>query len=188
MSLPKRYSSLISHVFAYREIIDKGAHNRCACFCVSCIIARVYSRSARADGYTHMISQFSSRSSRPRCPHPSSSTSPAALITRSRGFVLSDRTPCNRMTGQNAHNWNKRIKSSWNSGSWISPPVKPPMSVVHHGIPEMPMLRPIQTCLRRMSNRLWMSPLHTSAPYRWSRPTRSEPGVHVVHASCIILS
>jgi hypothetical protein len=53
------------------------------------------------------------------------------------------------------------MNSSRKAGSSGWPPMKPPMSVVHQGMPATPMLRPTHTCLRRVSQSLRISPLHT---------------------------
>ena len=47
--------------------------------------------------------------------------------------------------------WNQRITSSRYSGSSGSPPWKPPMSVVHHGMPERPMFSPAGIWARSVS-------------------------------------
>ena len=41
------------------------------------------------------------------------------------------------------------------------------MSVVHQGMPAMPMFSPAANWLRKLSKLEWMSPLHTKAPYFW---------------------
>ena len=41
------------------------------------------------------------------------------------------------------------------------------MSVVHQGMPAMPMFSPAASWLRRLSKVEWMSPDQTSAPYLW---------------------
>ena len=87
----------------------------------------------------------------------------------------------------NTPNWNHRTMSSRNSGDLMSPPLNPPMSVVHHGMPEMPMLSPAGICRRRSSKVESMSPDQTAAPYRWlpaqadrqSETTSSSPSARI---------
>ena len=86
---------------------------------------------------------------------------PTVLI----GGVCGSRSPCRRMTGQNVPYWNQRANTSRNASSSGLPPWKPPMSVVHHGMPAMPMCRPAANWLRKLSKLEWMSPDQTSAPY-----------------------
>ena len=50
--------------------------------------------------------------------------------------------PCRRNTGQNTPYWNQRTSSSRNAGSLGSPKSKPPMSVVHQGMPATAMCSP----------------------------------------------
>ena len=78
--------------------------------------------------------------------------------------VRGARKPCSRNSGQKAPNWNQRTISSRKSGSSGSPPWKPPMSVVHHGMPERPMFRPARTWWRSESQVAGMSPDQTAAP------------------------
>ncbi len=88
---------------------------------------------------------------------------PSAACTGVDGI----RSPCKRMTGQNAPNWNHRTSSSRKPSSSGSPWWKPPMSVVNHGIPATPMWMPAVTWARSAAKLEAMSPDHTRAPYRW---------------------
>ncbi len=53
------------------------------------------------------------------------------------------------------------------------PPWNPPMSEVHHGMPERPMLSPPATWRRSESQVDGMSADQTAVPYRWL-PTHAE--------------
>ncbi|OUD88204.1 hypothetical protein BC477_09420 [Clavibacter michiganensis subsp. michiganensis] len=81
-----------------------------------------------------------------------------------RTSTLGPRSPCSRITGEKAPNWNQRTSSSWNAGSSVRAPAKPPMSVVNQGMPATPMWIPAVTCRASASNVEWMSPDQTSAP------------------------
>ena len=54
--------------------------------------------------------------------------------------------------------------SSRNEGDVMSPFLKPPMSVVHHGMPDRPMFSPAGIWRRRSSNVESISPDQTRAP------------------------
>ena len=75
-------------------------------------------------------------------------------------------TPWSLKSGQKTPNWNQRTTSSRKYGELGSPPLKPPMSVVHHGIPEMAMFKPAGIWAASASNVESVSPDHTAAPYR----------------------
>ena len=98
------------------------------------------------------------------CSSPNDQTSLAAPVCSDPIMVPGWRTPCSRKTGQNTPNWNQRTISSRNDGSLMSPFLKPPMSVVHHGMPDRPMLRPAEIWRRRSSKVESMSPDQTRAP------------------------
>ena len=61
---------------------------------------------------------------------------------RARARTRGSRTPCRRNSGQKTPYWNQRTSSSRKSGSSMSPPRKPPMSVVHQGMPLMADVQP----------------------------------------------
>jgi len=82
----------------------------------------------------------------------------AAPVCSAPAMVPGSRIPCSRKTGENTPNWKQRTMSSRKDGEVMSPPLKPPMSVVHHGMPERPMFSPAGTCLRRSSKVESMSP------------------------------
>ena len=98
---------------------------------------------------------------------PNDHTSLAAPVCSEPTMVPGWRIPCSRKTGQNTPNWNQRTISSRNDGEVMSPSLNPPMSVVHHGMPDRPMFSPAGICRRRSSKVESMSPDQTSAPYRW---------------------
>ena len=54
--------------------------------------------------------------------------------------------------GQNAENCAQRISTSRYAGSSGSPPLKPPVSVVHHGMPDSAMFNPARICPASTSN------------------------------------
>ena len=76
------------------------------------------------------------------CSLPKDQTSFAAPVCSAPIIVPGWRIPCSLNTGQNTPNWNQRTISSRNDGSPKLPFLNPPMSVVHHGMPDRPMLRP----------------------------------------------
>ena len=76
--------------------------------------------------------------------------------------------PWVRNIGQNAPNWNHRVKSSVYSGVPIPPScgVYPPMSVVQYGIPLTEKLSPAGICNLNVGQSPLMSPDHVTAELR----------------------
>ena len=72
--------------------------------------------------------------------------------------------PWSRNSGQNAPYWNQRTISSRKYGVSILPPWKPPMSVVHQGMPDSPTFSPARTCFCSASKVEGMSPDQSAAP------------------------
>ena len=101
---------------------------------------------------------------RPYASSPNDHTSLGAPVWSEPTSGPGSRTPWSLKSGQKAPNWNQRTTSSRKYGVVGSPCLNPPMSVVHHGIPEMPMFSPAGICAARASNVDSMSPDHTAAP------------------------
>ena len=79
-------------------------------------------------------------------------------------LVAGERSPWLRITGEKQENWHQRTYSSRKSGSFGSPPANPPMSVVNHGMPAMPICTWQVICALRSSNVECTSPDQTSEP------------------------
>ena len=83
---------------------------------------------------------------------------------RAKGKLFAALSTGRRKGGQKTPYWNQRTISSLKEGSRTSPFMKPPMSVVHQGMPLMAMFSPAGICLASTSKRELMSPDQTAAP------------------------
>ena len=108
---------------------------------------------------------------------------PGSVRPGPRSPRAGSRKPWSRMTGQNVPYWNQRMNSSRYASSAGRPPWKPPMSVVHHGIPASDALRPAGNLPpERLPRRHDVAAPQDDAVPLGSRPRRAGERDHVVAA------